>query len=595
MAEGNEVVIDFRPENANPAAVQAALGDANNYQFFEAADLAKLPSEVAAISALPDAAQKEMRLAQLARRLQTANLVNTSVPPRCERQCTLITLTLKQPYKLDTAYVVTVAGVDIKSDPPKFEASGTRLDLKLTNKAAIVPSVDSARLREEVRVVAPVPLRANSALAVESKHIELSPEGNKTQVTYRQRSALGVKQDPAQPNELTVGLAEKLEESRSHVLEIRKITDAQGNALRGGLYDLAGNEVTASGKFDIPGQPAPPGKPTVDVKLSGDVGAHQKPLFDLKANYAPIPFPRSDTSQWTWEPTGSLEVGIGKLKSSNSIIIDAFRFTRYFNLCKSGERDEETEELSVYNKCRGDNFPEPTLGPGEARTPVYYAWANAPWTRLSFVKFGFSPFRAEADRAFSRINGVVGARFDFLFNRLLWSIQDQRDLLSADVAAGDGNLKKEDLGLIQLSRGFRVVPYVALDFGRHLTTEKIEKDVTINGVKQKQTVFVPKHGIARGIVGTTALFQWRLFSQPMALTIDGHVLYLALEETVGFTNDEGAFLKPLRGIHHRGTASWDIYFDPAKHYSFNVSYENGRKAPNFEYLNKFTTGIKVVY
>jgi hypothetical protein len=33
----------------------------------------------------------------------------------------------------------------------------------------------------------------------------------------------------------------------------------------------------------------------------------------------------------------------------------------------------------------------------------------------------------------------------------------------------------------------------------------------------------------------------------------------------------------------------------SKRYSFNVSYENGRKAPNFECLNKFTTGIKVVY
>jgi hypothetical protein len=590
MVGGQRVRIEINPDNPNPQLVQAKLTDVNSYQFFEAADLAQLPLEIAAINSLGDAAEKQRRLRELGDRLRAANLIDMSVPPACELQCTRIELALKRPYKFDTAYVVTVAGVDIKADPPAISTDSSRVDLKLTNKAAILPSVDAAKSREEIRVVAAVPLRYNSTIVVRSKRLKLSPDGAKTEVSYDQLSTLGAVTGNSPPNELTMKLDKKLEESRSHLLEIRNVTEPDGNVLPGGLYDRAGREIAASGKFDVPGLPAPPDNPKFDLKLTGDAAVHQKPNLDLKANFAPVPFPRSNTSQWTWEPTASLEIGLSSLKSTNSIILDPLRFARYLNLCRYEERDERTGKIEVENRCKSPDFPAQQLRDGEVETRVYHQWANAPWTRLSFIKFGVSPFKVEADREFSRINTVAGARFDFMFSRLLWSIQDQRMLLGAE-----NKITKDDLALIELNRGFRIVPYLVLDFGGHVTTEKIEKDLTVGGVKQTQTVFVPKHGVARGRLGTTALFQWRMLSLPMSLTLDEHLIYLALEETVGFTNDSGAFLKRLRGFHHRGTASWDVYLDPAKHYSFNVSYENGRKAPNFEYLNKVTTGIKVVY
>lgn len=590
MVDGHQLQIEVNPKQPTPPTVQAMLSSIGNYRVYEAAELEKIPDEVIRISAIPDAAMRERELAALADKLRLANLLDTGVPPECEVQCTTIKLRLKQQFKQGTQYIITVGGVKLSEDPPSLDAKGSRITQTFTNTAAILPSIDAAKLRDEVRVVASVPLRYNSALVVESKHLELSDDKRALDVKYEQHSPIDsvVRHDPK--NELTIKLDKRLDENTGHTLEIRKRVDDQKRPLRGGLFDGAGNEMTASGSISVAGLPSAPDNPKADIKVSGDVGAHQKPVFDLKANFAPVPVPRSSTSPWTWSPTASLEIGLGNLKSTNSIILDPFRFARYYNLCRAESLDEETGRREVENRCTP--VPAPQKAPDDTRIqiPNYYQWAHSPWSRLSFIKLGLSPLQIEADRAFSRINTVAGARFDFEFSRLLWSIQEQRALLEAEEG-----VTKEVLSQIKLERGFKFVPYVSVDFGGHVTTEKIEKDVTINNVKQKQTVFVPKHAIARGKVGTTGLFQWRMFSLPMSLTFDEHLLYLALEETIGFTNDNGAFLKPLRGFHHRGTASWDIFLDPAKHYSFNVSYENGRKAPNFEYLNKFTTGIKVVY
>jgi hypothetical protein len=81
----------------------------------------------------------------------------------------------------------------------------------------------------------------------------------------------------------------------------------------------------------------------------------------------------------------------------------------------------------------------------------------------------------------------------------------------------------------------------------------------------------------------------------MELTLDESVVYLATREQIGYTTDDGVFLRSIRGVHPHFKTSVDLAFDPAKHYSLTFAYENGRLAPNFEYLNKFTSGIKVKY
>jgi hypothetical protein len=73
------------------------------------------------------------------------------------------------------------------------------------------------------------------------------------------------------------------------------------------------------------------------------------------------------------------------------------------------------------------------------------------------------------------------------------------------------------------------------------------------------------------------------------------MIELALPEMIGFTTSSGVAFRRLSGIQPHTKASIDFSFDPAKHYSWNVTYENGRAAPNFEYLNKVSSGIKVIY
>ena len=70
--------------------------------------------------------------------------------------------------------------------------------------------------------------------------------------------------------------------------------------------------------------------------------------------------------------------------------------------------------------------------------------------------------------------------------------------------------------------------------------------------------------------------------------------YLGSTELIGFTTDAGASIRQVRGWHHRGIAKLNFALDPAKHYNFTVTYENGRSAPNFEYLNKLTGGIRII-
>ena len=72
-------------------------------------------------------------------------------------------------------------------------------------------------------------------------------------------------------------------------------------------------------------------------------------------------------------------------------------------------------------------------------------------------------------------------------------------------------------------------------------------------------------------------------------------MHLARHEDIAFKTDEGVGFRSLRGFHHHGEAVWSVAFDPAQHYNFTVTYENGRTAPNFEYLNKVSTGFKIIF
>ena len=112
---------------------------------------------------------------------------------------------------------------------------------------------------------------------------------------------------------------------------------------------------------------------------------------------------------------------------------------------------------------------------------------------------------------------------------------------------------------------------------------------------QTVSLVVPRHKILRGYVGFTGTAEWRVGSVPMTLTFDESLVYIGARETIGFPTDTGVGSRQLRGFHPHLKTEWSIAFDPAKRYNFTVTYENGRLAPNFEYLNKVSSGIKVQY
>jgi hypothetical protein len=203
-----------------------------------------------------------------------------------------------------------------------------------------------------------------------------------------------------------------------------------------------------------------------------------------------------------------------------------------------------------------------------------------PWYRLNSVEFRAGP-KFEVDRRFARVNVLGSARLDFFFGRWVASIADRRARLKEDL--------KERSDQVFMRYGFRLVPFVNFDFGGKVTGEVVENTTT------KVRVVIPRNSIGRAQFGFVNLYEWYLFSLPMSLTIDENISYLWKPEIIGSVTTEGVNLRRIRGFQHRGKASFDIFLDPAKRYSFNISYENGRSAPNFEYLNKVTTGFRLQY
>jgi hypothetical protein len=164
-------------------------------------------------------------------------------------------------------------------------------------------------------------------------------------------------------------------------------------------------------------------------------------------------------------------------------------------------------------------------------------------------------------------------------------------MLKSDLQAQQ-NVKKEnknDFNLIEIYRGLKLIPSLSFDFGGHVNNE------TVTNAKKKASVLIPRHGIFRITPGFTGVFEWRTFMIPTTLTLDESVIYMAKPEQIGFTTDSGVGLRSIRGWQPHFSTSFDFALDPGRHYSFNITYENGRSAPNFEYLNKLTAGIKVKF
>lgn len=477
---------------------------------------------------------------------ELVDFLDITSPPKCipGTDCQRITLRLKDALPNDRDYILIVNNFVDAGKPGKFSVKGN-------TQAEIVGPFNIDNLGRNFRVQANGTIQAPSNVTVQRLAVKLS--ANSMDVVEVPVSLNATKDVTSQtPTAIEFRFDKKLPEGREYAMTIPS-----------GITDSGGRTVIAKGKLKIPGSAAKPDDPKISLSLTSLSAVKQKSVFDLTGTLAPRNNP--NTGSWYWEPTLSFDVGLRSTKSNNSVVF-AVPITHFFQ----GKAPAIVSSSS-------------------SNIPLYAGWINTPRTRLGSVKFYIGP-KAEFDRKFQRINLLGNVRLDFNFYRWLGSIKYKRDLIAKrEPPFGIGKEKGQALEGIDF--GFKLVPYLSFDFGGHVNNETVTKKIANVPI----SVFVPRHNIFRSYAGFVATIEWKTFWLPTTLTLDESVVYMATKETIGYTTDAGAFLRELQGVHPHFKTSLDFAFDPAKHYSFTVLYEDGRLAPNFEYLNKVTAGIKVQY
>jgi hypothetical protein len=468
--------------------------------------------------------------------------------PECVTSgCEIIRLKFTKPVEYDQTFMLTVANLMNDGKRKVF-------NFKVGADAKIVRSLNADD--------PPSKLRVESKIPVETKgNVELSVERTRLRISDDTRHLEPVSSPQNNP----------FKASATRDGEYAVDLDLKGNpavgsnklVISGGLYEIPAASGEGSGQHLIQAEgviKAPTAPKPEDARLSVTTATiaavHQKPVFDLAAKIVPFRIWTVRGTRWRWEPTLTADVGGGQTKSANSVTVAPLNFIRDFV--------QEPAEI---------------VSDSESEIPTYAGWRSTPVFRASNIRLILGP-KGEFDRSFKRKNILGTARLNFEFHRWRGLISHKRAMLENDIG--------EKAALVEgLNSGLDIVPYIAVEAGGHVNNETVAFNKAIN-------VLVPRHKILRSYLGVNATFEQRILL-PMTLTIDGALAHLAATESIGFKTKTGAELHRLRGFQPRFVVTWGVAFDPAKHYSFVVKYENGRTAPNFEYLNKITTGLKVIY
>ena len=491
------------------------------------------------------------------------------------------------------SYILGIDGIG-----PEREVFTFRVTEKASIKGAALPT----DTRNSIQVTAPVAITLSGppnavvvhrdVLNIAAGSLYVAPNSEQIRVVNAQRQG-----GPAQ-NTIDLTLGEKLAEGRVHSLRVSSGLET----------DLANpRPIKAAGTIDIAGVPANPDAPKISATFSSNAAVKQKAFFDLKVDLKIKNAPQYLPSSALWKPALTLDIGFRSTKSANSIVFSVLREKNFWlcekpNVLTSTQKQEqepveETDEEEPPCGRQEIVVPDPPAIDGAVITNAYAGWTRTPWMRRSHVGLHIGP-KLEADRDFEKVNILGNARFDFVFHRWLGSINNKRRLILLEPAfAAD---KKAAAGKLQGPFfGFMLVPYISLDAGRRTYSETIKKKVTtqVDGqpVTVETSVEVPEFTIARATAGIISTFEWFTFKIPTTLTLDESFTFIGLREFAGFTNEKGAFLRSVRGFHPKFKTSLDFAIDPGRHYSFNITWEDGRTPPSFEYLNKLTTGLKVIY
>jgi hypothetical protein len=496
-------------------------------------------------------------------------LLDERTPIICNAVCTLIfrnNVSVGQ-YVLAVNGLTTVAANRTNTVPLFFNLSPPSPPATAT----IVSSMEGER--DKIRVQSKSTLTANPSLQVTNSTLKIAPNNAKV---VPQTEIIGAQVEnvstPGQPTttsttgtEFNLLLDDGLSKAKTHNLTIQN-----------GVVDARGNTVVPKGSVEIPGLPKKPDDLNFELKLSTQAAFRQKPFFDLSGKYnaqdqIPIGpcFLSVNNNFCYWHPQITVDLGLGNTKSANSIILDlSFRSI-------------------IYDKNQADvDLNDPVFRvderAGELAIPAYYARKQTAWNKGAIFLFLGPKF--ESDRRFARINALGTTRLDFRMHRWLGSIREKRNLLT-------DNLTKEQAAQVEINSGFTIVPFIGVDFGRKVTSEVVENK------KKNVRVVIPQHSIFRGFVGFNSTLELEIpkLKFPVNISLEERLFYLARQETIGSVIDSGVDLRKVNRFQNRSVLSFDLFFNQVRRYSFNVTYENGRKPPNFEYLNKVTAGFRVVY
>ncbi len=533
--------------------------------------------------------------------------------------CSIITIELDNPLDLSEVYVFT--GLEfsdgiVKPFAVAMPVPTPAVDSANAPKATITTALGGGR--DRVRVQTPEGVDRITAtqtpgnpIRVKDKYFVLSPNGDRaiaksdelTAQIYRRQDVNKIGQTLDEGDKGQEEEYQRLEESNgSPITESGPTIDLKINRKLGGgrNHDLiidngltiaaTNKSIKAFGTIKTVGLPQKGDDLKFEFRFSHEAAQGVKPFFDIFVKSTPKSF-RVRPNMY-WEPEFKIDVGFGNTKSGNSIEFKLPFRSRIFR--SASERSANADNLK---KCDYTQ-PDYHLQECEYAAKNYYNWRQIPWSDYEGSTYFYYGPKIEADRKFKRVNLLGNLQFELRLRRWRGSVGQQRAYLLSDAAPSSlsekeaneqGALTETQINLIRLKRGFSFTPFFGFDFGGKLTNETVESEDELVQTK------IPRHSILRAYSGFRNLFEWEMFSFPSSLSIEETVLYLGREEVIGDPEAKIVGIRRLRGFQHLGKLSFDLYFDQLRRYSFNITYENGRKVPDFEYLNKVTAGFKFSY
>jgi hypothetical protein len=365
-------------------------------------------------------------------------------------------------------------------------------------------------------------------------------------VEVDRKRATGKEQVAAAPEKIPARVARI--DSDGLVLDLSKPLPPGSSSLSvGGLTDSAGNAVSGQGKIDVAAAPANEADAYILGKVGANAAVHQLPVFTFSGSIAPFhpPLRAVFLGPVRFDPSTTVDVGLRSTKAANSVLVPApFMRAVIFGLPNPKEDD----------------------GPQQFRKVNPFA-----------MQFAFGP-RLETDRDFQRLNTLGEFRWELYVPGL------SKDMTSKKARISVAHPEYRDFLELPI-RGYTLAPYFQLDGGAHVNQE------IVTNSKAKQSVVVPSHSIMRAYVGLKGSFQFWLAS----IDLDCYYVNMLDRETIGYTTATNALVRRVDGWQPHTKASVSIFLSPAKHVAFTTTFENGRSAPNFEYLNKVDVGFKIVY